>query len=199
MQATREEKRLWAKYWVDPTDELRNEIANRNLKILEQNAKFWVNKLYYQFDIGDLRSIGYFRLLKAVASYKLKFKTTFKTHATNCIRREYWRRALMEATRQRRFSPTDPASPKLDASYTTLLPDDRIDILRSSLERCLSRSDERTNDIFRLRFSEGLTLRAIGSKHGISKARVDQILARLIKQVCKDCLLTRQGSKLHEM
>ena len=180
MQATREEKRLWARYWVTGTIAARNALVEHYWPIAEQNARYWFTRLSHRIDVNDLESIASERLIIAVETYRPIFRTRFSTHATNCIRTSYWRAATLESRNVRMTTKVN-----LDAIQ---IGDDLVrptEIDPDELSRSIERAEYlgwREKEFLRLR-AEGLVLREIGERYGITKERVRQVLRRAISEI----------------
>jgi RNA polymerase sigma factor (sigma-70 family) len=180
MQATREEKRLWARYWVTGTIAARNALVEHYWPIAEQNARYWFTRLSHRIDVNDLESLASERLIIAVETYRPIFRTRFSTHATNCIRTSYWRAATLESRNVRMTTKVN-----LDAIQ---IGDDLVrptEIDPDELSRSLERAEYlgwREKEFLRLR-AEGLVLREIGERYGITKERVRQVLRRAISEI----------------
>jgi RNA polymerase sigma factor (sigma-70 family) len=180
MRATREEKRLWARYWVTGTIAARNALVEHYWPIAEQNARYWFTRLSHRIDVNDLESIASERLIIAVETYRPIFRTRFSTHATNCIRTSYWRAATLESRHVRQTTKIN-----LDAIQVgdELVRPTEIDPyeLRKSLDKA-EYLDSRAKEFIQLR-AEGFVLREIGAMYGITKERVRQVLNKAIREI----------------
>ena len=65
------------------------------------------------------------------------------------------------------------------------------DDIEQRLDDAMSRYEERSLEIMLLRYKEGLTLQRIGEIYGISRERVNQIIAKMIRRLKNRYNVTR--------
>jgi len=171
---------LWQAYWAQEKPiELRNELIERHFVFVEQSAKYWVNRIWPPIEIDELRGLAEFWLIYAVEHWDPDRGSTFRTYARDCINTHYILEAKREARRRSRFfqiSKCEMDQPTFDPPYEDPLPNPATYFERAGL-------GDRERDVLRLRYYDGLMLREIGDRYGLTKQRIRQILDRSIQKL----------------
>ena len=82
MPLTAEEERKYLSDYIDGSEDARNVLIERNLRLVAHVAKKYSN---HSKDNEDLISVGTIGLMKAVASYKPDKGVRLATYAARCI------------------------------------------------------------------------------------------------------------------
>ena len=181
-----EEKRL--KEYFSGSDEAKNILIERNLRLVAHVAKKYAA---CQIEPDDLISIGTIGLIKGITSYDDKRKTRLATYAARCIDNEilmYLRSAKKHASD---ISLQEPISKDKDGNEITVMetisPEDdlvaeeaengmRFKALYQNIQSALN---DREKLIINLRYGldgrKELTQREIAKKLGISRSYVSRI------------------------
>jgi RNA polymerase sigma-70 factor (ECF subfamily) len=90
-------------------------------------------------------------------------------------------------------SPEEPASPDFDLPDPGLLPDEQITRLENIglVRLSLGTLDERSQELVRLKFTEGLTYKEMSERTGLTVSNIGYILHHALKTI--EAELTRSG------
>ena len=113
-------RKTWEAFEKKKTIELRKQLMDAYLHLVEYNAKRIYAKLPNEVELDDVVSAGIFGLMDAIESYDLSSGIRFETYGAPCIRR-----AILDELRSMDWVPRSVRSraDKLDAAVRDLAED----------------------------------------------------------------------------
>lgn len=193
---TEEEEIKYLEEFSAGSEEAKNILVERNLRLVAHIVKKYSN---YSKDSDDLISIGSIGLIKAIMTYKQGKGTKLVTYAARCIDNEI----LMYIRSSKKYSKDvylqDPIGTDKDGNEVTLqdkVADDRMGVdeevgLKMQIKQLYEKIQKvlkgREKTIIEMRYglanSEELTQKDIAKKLGISRSYVSRIEKKALEKL----------------
>jgi RNA polymerase primary sigma factor len=165
----------------------REQIINANLRLVISIAKKYVNAAN-TFD--ELISEGNMSLLQAAEKFDISRGNRFSTYATRAIRNNLYHYVLDKHRKRQQvnLAEDEVLTGAVQEGTNEQICESRLNYVRKSLARIMSKLDEQKQAIIRSRFGldynqTPLTLKEIAQGMGVSRERVRQIQTRAMREL----------------
>ena len=193
-----EEERELIKRLAQKDEQAKNELIERNLRLVVYIAKKFDNT---NIDIEDLISVGTIGLIKAVNSFDAEKQIKMATYASRCIENEILMYLRKTSRTKSEMSLDEPLN--VDWEGNVLLLSDVLgtdsDIIYKDMEsaaakdillKCLAKLNEREQEIVKIPFGilgvQKKTQKEIADIMGISQSYISRLEKKVMKKLKKE-------------
>ncbi len=193
-----EEERELIKRLAQKDEQAKNELIERNLRLVVYIAKKFDNT---NIDIEDLISVGTIGLIKAVNSFDAEKQIKMATYASRCIENEILMYLRKTSRTKSEMSLDEPLN--VDWEGNVLLLSDVLgtdsDIIYKDMEseaekdillKCFAKLNEREQEIVKMRFGilgvQKKTQKEIADIMGISQSYISRLEKKVMKKLKKE-------------